>query len=648
MKTIQPIRLFVAVLAGACLIAAPAEASSTNVNANADDLALYCSWEPDYACAPGSFTFTASATCGGETPVPPQDVSISASGAASGYTSGENQVTLNLNGVPPGAVDVTFSGAGEYYSATVYSLTVDIEQTREDYCIHGGSDTLDLKEDSYLGPSENSTAYWYWDATYKTSGCSYFFTESNPCGATVRAEAEKLPSCDDTCAVNIVKVDLAAEGCVCVTNGPGQTAVRKQITINKCEPADWDGGVELLWSAGNVEVYTASTGGDKVTSGTTFANTALPKTLWVEGTAPSQYAGDVIFRLNPVLDEHPCPNAADGCDQGAMTVVKVELIQTDNNSPLSPKNRMCSNAQDKYKNVQYKVNIAPDTFNANLTISGIASVRFDDLSTTKNVADGVVVTLTATDETKGSWILTADVSGCTDEVEEEVFIFLLEQTSENGLSEVNKATSSTWANWDYLQGANGLAGEAADGHYRDVWIITDTAGAYVGHTTVTICAYELSAEAAFKGPLAEVQLERNSLIWNALTSILSVNIPYTGLTLSAPATTSGGDAHAGVAMKISELAGDGPTSDGPAKIYVDSYGLLDYDASAQGALCVHVTTDRTFNLAAEPAETVRVGAGFAVGVSVNPGEHHKARARMGWFGGKMEISADDFCIVEGE
>lgn len=76
MKTIQPIRLFTAVLAGACLIAAPAGASSTNVNANADEFALSCTWSPDYDSAAGSFTFTASATCEGKTPDPTQVVSI--------------------------------------------------------------------------------------------------------------------------------------------------------------------------------------------------------------------------------------------------------------------------------------------------------------------------------------------------------------------------------------------------------------------------------------------------------------------------------------------------------------------------------------------------------------------------------------------
>ncbi|NLF85924.1 MAG: hypothetical protein GX571_07440 [Lentisphaerae bacterium] len=251
MKTIQPIRLFTAVLAGACLIAAPAGASSTNVNANADDLALYCSWEPDYACAPGAFTFTASATCNGETPNPTQDVYITATGVASGYTNGVNQVTLSLDGVQPGAVYVTFSGAGESYSATVDSLKVDIEQTREDICIHYGSDMLVLTADSYLGPG---TALWYWSVWYETSGRSYSFSKTTPCSATVLAEAEVLPTtCFDTCEVNIVKVDLAAEGCVGVANGTAGAVPRKQITINMCEPTDWDGSVELLWTAGKAK-----------------------------------------------------------------------------------------------------------------------------------------------------------------------------------------------------------------------------------------------------------------------------------------------------------------------------------------------------------------------------------------------------------
>ena len=63
MKTAHPIHLLAAALAGACLLAAPsAEAGCTNVNADADEFALSCTWSPDYDSAAGSFTFTASAT----------------------------------------------------------------------------------------------------------------------------------------------------------------------------------------------------------------------------------------------------------------------------------------------------------------------------------------------------------------------------------------------------------------------------------------------------------------------------------------------------------------------------------------------------------------------------------------------------------
>ena len=58
-------------------------------------------------------------------------------------------------------------------------------------------------------------------------------------------------------------------------------------------------------------------------SGQTFTNATLPTNLWVEGTAPSAAAGDVVFRLNPVgLD---CPQAGTGCDRVVMTAVRVEL-----------------------------------------------------------------------------------------------------------------------------------------------------------------------------------------------------------------------------------------------------------------------------------------------------------------------------------
>ena len=141
---------------------------------------------------------------------------------------------------------------------------------------------------------------------------------------TVRAEAEKLPACDDTCEVNIVEVDLDTADYVGVVGGSGTAVSRAPLTVNKCKPAGWDGSVELLWSAGNVRVYNASSNGVEVTSGQTFANTVLPTNLWVEGSTPSSTTNDVVFKLNPVGID--CPIAADGCDRGTMTVVEVVSI----------------------------------------------------------------------------------------------------------------------------------------------------------------------------------------------------------------------------------------------------------------------------------------------------------------------------------
>ena len=125
---------------------------------------------------------------------------------------------------------------------------------------------------------------------------------------------------------------------VCVTNGPGQTAIRKQITVQQVEPSDWEGDVELLWTAGKVKVYTAPSNGVEVMSGTTFANTALPTNLWVEGIAVSDTAGDVVFRLNP--RDVDCPHTATGCDRVVMTLLKVALMKVsfsgaDNHTLLS-------------------------------------------------------------------------------------------------------------------------------------------------------------------------------------------------------------------------------------------------------------------------------------------------------------------------
>ena len=139
--------------------------------------------------------------------------------------------------------------------------------------------------------------------------------------------ADDAASCCVRLCLGRIVLCAVPGGLVCVTNGPSQTATRTALTINKCDPADWDGSVELLWTAGNIKVYNAATGGDEVMSGQTFTNATLPTNLWVEGTAPSAAAGDVVFRLNPVGIE--CPQAAEGCDKVVMTAVKVESIEPD-------------------------------------------------------------------------------------------------------------------------------------------------------------------------------------------------------------------------------------------------------------------------------------------------------------------------------
>ncbi len=117
-----------------------------------------------------------------------------------------------------------------------------------------------------------------------------------------------------------------------------------------------------------------------------------------------------------------------------VTVVKVELEQTDSNEPLDPINRMCSNAQEAYKTVKYQIGITPtkdhndNDLTVVATVGGTAGVTFDDGTSEKTgLSDGSIVTLRTPDDATGTWSLTAECEqvGCSsNEVSEEVFKFV--------------------------------------------------------------------------------------------------------------------------------------------------------------------------------------------------------------------------------
>ncbi|NLC81616.1 MAG: hypothetical protein GX748_10570, partial [Lentisphaerae bacterium] len=322
-------RMLAAILVVLSLSGSPLFAGNTNVNANADDFALYCSWDPEFCCNPGTFDFYASVSCQGKTPDPEvDDVEILAycNGHLIGATPKTKQFAHLMKGnVPPCRVDAVFSGGGDGHSQPVYVMAVVIDGDKFHYCHKHDTSSKQLNLNETGSQLDPGVALWS-PSPFAGSGDSIPFTPSVVEVGTysVKAASSVLATCYDTCEVNIVEVDVNAEGCVCVTNGTAGAASRKQLTINKCVPASWDGHVQLFWTGGGgVKVYTDASGGAEVASGMSFANESLPTNLWVEGTVPSAAVGDVVFRLNPV--EAVCPNAAEGCDRGTMTVVRVDV-----------------------------------------------------------------------------------------------------------------------------------------------------------------------------------------------------------------------------------------------------------------------------------------------------------------------------------
>jgi len=118
-------------------------------------------------------------------------------------------------------------------------------------------------------------------------------------------------TCDDKVKFTVVEVDLDISGVadadeesvgeVVVLKFDNNGAPRKELILRKVEPTTWSGNVILSRSGGSkVEVFDSETGGTEITfngSDNKFANSALPKSLWVEGNIASDFMRDLTLEL---------------------------------------------------------------------------------------------------------------------------------------------------------------------------------------------------------------------------------------------------------------------------------------------------------------------------------------------------------------
>ena len=326
--------------------ATPATPGPQAVSNESYTLTLIAKPDVTAICRGKQVTFTASLRCNDpDGAANSEKVIIDVVKGSGSSVTNNGSVSTPITGIEQGEGKIAVTAkSGEGKGKLSLSRTIDVIsvviESGATSCVHKANAQLKIDTDQSYSPDDGYGWFVAPEEGLDTSSIlgltfDYSPVSSEPGVYTVTAKSVTLPACQDTCTVHVVKVDLsvagvdddvedvAPGGLVCVTNGPGQTTTRTALTINKCEPADWDGSVELLWTAGNIKVYNAATGGDEVMSGQTFTNATLPTNLWVEGTAPSAAAGDVVFRLNPVgLD---CPQAAVGCDRSVMTVLSVDL-----------------------------------------------------------------------------------------------------------------------------------------------------------------------------------------------------------------------------------------------------------------------------------------------------------------------------------
>lgn len=122
-------------------------------------------------------------------------------------------------------------------------------------------------------------------------------------------------------------------GQVVVLNFDDNAAPRKEVILRKVMPNDWTGNVILSRSAGNVEIFESATGGTEMNFDgieNKFANSALPKSLWVEGNIASTIMRDVKLKLE-------AEDISDCDDKVSFTVLWVNL-STDHTGSVNEDN----------------------------------------------------------------------------------------------------------------------------------------------------------------------------------------------------------------------------------------------------------------------------------------------------------------------
>jgi len=214
-----------------------------------------------------------------------------------------------------------------------------------------------MGEEHNFAQGDPDLRWWFYDdgsgwheAPNKTGNCTYSTTGEKTAWYKVRCEPSGLEY-NDSCTVWVVKVDLAIEdvdeadeetvGAVVVRNYDNNSAPRKKITLLKADPSSWTGNVILSRSNSKVKVYDAASGGNEITfqnNDNKFANSILPKDLWVEGYTASDSMRDISLEL--YVDGNPSIN-----DTVKFTVLWV-TVTTDHGGTLETDNA----ARDYYSN----------------------------------------------------------------------------------------------------------------------------------------------------------------------------------------------------------------------------------------------------------------------------------------------------------
>jgi len=389
----------------------------------------------------------------------------------------------------------------------------------------------------------------------------------------------------------------------------------------------YDSGTLNCVDGNTVYVAQAATG-DVVISArlTSYSGTLRDNFIyWEGGSAGASQLERKVSRTTTGATTLTC-KAGNGT-QVSMTVVvvSVTLTQTDDNSPLSPVNAICSNVTNSgLDDVSYRLSVTPTSAIVSCGVTSGFGLFVPEGRTSTSLQHNDIVRVERGTAISGTWTLTVSDSlgGPIAAVSGPHMRFGV--TCSPGSVSVSKAIAGTPESaytLDYIPDADYIVTkDAQNSNYATMSPTITGTQAYSGKVRL--------AGTAYASAFGRVNLAR-STIWDDVCGTFAVGFGLEGISLSiqVPQADMGAAAAVGacVAVEADEFGHGVQTSKTQASI--NSFGVYSYYEDEAPDVGTSLSFTRDFNLSS--LETVKVHLAGAVGVSANEAQDHSAGGRNG-------------------